>query len=209
MPVRINSCQPSARLLTNQLNGSKAPTAKTLTTEEADLNLGLIEPTAMLGSVVNSEAAPNVSTPLFTIMIDQGLAAVNVEVVQDKVDGQRPRISVDQPFDRTSKVCREPAFCWPSEVSAGQGFHGAEHISGSTTLVFSIALRDASRLRRHRRANFVMQHQRFLVESDDGLGGTVGTLVQSQNILHAGYIVVSQLRDAPHFFPPRSETAAL
>ena len=69
-----------------------APPAQALASEQADFEFRLIEPTAMLGSVVDSEAIPDSGSELRTEVIGERFPAMNVEIVDNHVDGARERI---------------------------------------------------------------------------------------------------------------------
>ena len=54
---------------------------------QAEFDLGLIEPAAVFGRVVDIEAIPEISSLALAEMIGQGFPAVDVEVIQDQVNG--------------------------------------------------------------------------------------------------------------------------
>jgi len=60
--------------------------------EQAHLDFGLIEPTAVLGREVNREAVPEQAAQFLAVPRDQRLAAVRVQVVQNQMDGRGVRI---------------------------------------------------------------------------------------------------------------------
>jgi len=60
---------------------------KALPREDADFDFRLIEPASVGGCVVNREAVPDLIANLHTEDVRQRLAAVDVEVVHDQVDG--------------------------------------------------------------------------------------------------------------------------
>src|ERR1700733_616204 len=81
------------------------------------------------------------------------------------------------------------------------GFHGTEDICGSATFVFVIALGDLARTRREGRSQIRMERDRFLVPANHWLGGTIGLLINCQDVFHLADVLGVQVGDAPHFFP--------
>ena len=54
----------------------EAPGTQTLAREDADLDLGLIQPTGMFWSVVDSEAIPQIAAGLFAVAAHQRTASM-------------------------------------------------------------------------------------------------------------------------------------
>jgi len=61
--------------------------SKALATEDANLNLSLVEPASMLRCVVNGKTIPQPSARHFTEAIHQRLAGMRAQVVHDQMDG--------------------------------------------------------------------------------------------------------------------------
>jgi hypothetical protein len=53
---------------------------------KADLDFRLIEPTSVLGSVVNRESLPEVGAGDLPVIVGKGFPAVDVQVIHDEVD---------------------------------------------------------------------------------------------------------------------------
>src|ERR1700682_3936168 len=81
------------------------------------------------------------------------------------------------------------------------GFHCTKDVRGSTTFVFVIALGDLARTRRQGRSQIRVERDRFFVQANHRLGGTIGVLINCQNVVHLAEILGVQVGDAPHFFP--------
>ena len=60
--------------------------SQALTSEDANLNLSLVEPTSMLRCVVNGKAIPQPSAHLFAEAIHQRFAGMGAQVVHDQMD---------------------------------------------------------------------------------------------------------------------------
>ena len=61
--------------------------SKALATEDANLNLSLVEPTSMLRRVVNGKAIPQPSSRHFAEAIHQRLAGVGAQIIHVQMDG--------------------------------------------------------------------------------------------------------------------------
>src|ERR1700687_5566909 len=81
------------------------------------------------------------------------------------------------------------------------GFHGTEDVRGSTAFVFVIALGNLARTRREGRSQVRVERDRFFVQANHRLGGTIGLLINGQNVFHLAEVFGVQRGDAPHFFP--------
>ena len=57
-----------------------------LTAEQADLDLGLVQPAAVLRCVVRSEPVPYPATDLLSEPVRECFAAVRTQVIQDQVE---------------------------------------------------------------------------------------------------------------------------
>src|ERR1700674_5373069 len=67
-------------------------------------------------------------------------------------------------------------------------------------LYFVIALGDLARTRRQGRSQIRVERDRFFVQANHRLGGTIGLLINGQNVFHLAEILGVQVGDAPHFF---------
>src|SRR5487761_581470 len=70
--------------------------AKTLPGIQTNLDLRLIQPTAVLRCIVHRQAVPQVTALLLSVGVGEGLAAMNGQVVHDQVNGSRPGVTLDQ-----------------------------------------------------------------------------------------------------------------
>src|SRR5260370_37298850 len=81
------------------------------------------------------------------------------------------------------------------------GLDAAENVGRSATPIFGISAGYPSRLHRHRRPDFLMQHHRFLVDTHHRFPCRERLFVHCQHILHAHDVVLIEFGHAPHFFP--------
>src|ERR1035437_4935252 len=61
--------------------------SQALAAEEADLDLGLVQPASMLGRVMHGKARPEPSSRLLAESVHQSFAGVGAQVVQNQMDG--------------------------------------------------------------------------------------------------------------------------
>src|SRR5439155_15990610 len=102
----------------------------------------------------------------------------------------------------------------PFAISAGEGqspprewFDDAENVCGAAADVLVIPPRDPARFHRHSAPCILPQHDRPLVQANDGLHWIELTGVEAKNVLHPLDERGGQLGNAPHFFPPRLQAA--
>ena len=114
--------------------------AQTLPGKQADLDFGLIEPTGMLGSVMEGESLAKRLSLLDAEMTVERFAAMGVEVVQNQVDGAGMWIAIGQPLNHPSELRRFAIGRRMSEVPPSLGLDCAKDVRPSTPLVFIIPL---------------------------------------------------------------------
>lgn len=80
------------RLRVRDGSGRDSAPSQTLAAEQADLNLGLVQPTAISGCVVRSEPVPYPATDLLSEGVGEGITAVRTQVIDHQMDGLCPGI---------------------------------------------------------------------------------------------------------------------
>ena len=138
------------------------------------LNLGLMEPTAMLGRVVNREPVPQPVSGLLAEPFHQRLPRMRTEVVQHQMNGVGLRIAGgDLPWvvgkRGRAAVCR-----YLGKVHPGFPFDPAKYVGGATELVLMIPSDRTSRLHGERFANLRVQGDGFLVQQTTGSSADQG-----------------------------------
>jgi hypothetical protein len=83
--VTVDALVPSLSLRAQGGQVGDSAFAQTLPGKQADLDFGLIEPTGMLGSVMEGESLPKRLSLLDAEMTVERFAAMGVEVVQNQV----------------------------------------------------------------------------------------------------------------------------
>jgi hypothetical protein len=82
-PITIDSPIPGLALCLENTKTRNPPLAQTLAGEQADFDFRLVEPTGVLGRVVNGEAFPQSGTTLRSEMVHQDLQGMRAQVVDD------------------------------------------------------------------------------------------------------------------------------
>ena len=177
------------------------PIAEALTGEQSDFDFGLIKPTTVLWSVMDREAIPQLRPFFQTEVSGQRFPAVNIEVVDDEVNGASQRILMGQHRHDAGERRAGASRCWHGKVSACAWLNRTEYVGRTFALVFAIAFGDYTWASRLWRPDFTMKRNRLLVQADYRLVCVMRALVQLQHVFHASQIRVVDLRQAPHFFP--------
>jgi hypothetical protein len=100
--------------------------------EQADLDLGLIEPTAVFRRLVNGETVPQFGPLLDAKVIQESLGAVDIQVIHDEVDRMSGGIAGDYDFQSLSELRRGPVWvtsvkCFPAFGSTAQNTLAVPH----------------------------------------------------------------------------------
>src|SRR6266700_3653863 len=80
--VAIDSAIPGKGFAAQGFEVGNAPVAKALAGINTDFDFGLIEPASMDGCVVDREPAPDFTADLFAEEVYQGLATMDIEIVE-------------------------------------------------------------------------------------------------------------------------------
>ena len=104
--------------------------------DQAELDFGLVEPTAVFGCVVYFQTAPEVAAFLAAEAIGEGLAAMNIEIVHHQVDLTGKGIVGDQTLDHSGELSRGAVGGGAGKMPPGLRFHNSEDVGGPPALVF-------------------------------------------------------------------------
>src|SRR5271157_2037771 len=199
--MAIDAAAPSPSFLLQRDSIFDSALAQALPGKETDRDLGLVEPTAVLGGVVRRKPIPQPAPGLLAKAFHHRLAGMRTQIVQHQMNGVRLRVA-DRNFQQVvGELGRRPMGRHLGEVLPRFRFDSAEHVGGAATQVFAIAPRDSSRLHGQRRTNLLVEHHRFLVHTNHRFPLTQRLFVHGQDVLHAPDIFLIQFRHAPHFFP--------
>jgi len=199
--MAIHATAPSSSLLPQSSSISDPASAQALPRKQTDGDLGLVQPTAVLGRVVHRESIPQPGSRLLPKASDHCLAGVRTQIVQPQMDGIGLGIA-DRNFQQVvSQFGRRTVRRHLGKILPSLRFHSAEHVGRATTLVLAIASRHSSGPHRLRTANVLVQNHRFLIHTNHWLLLASRLLIHRQNVLPALDILLLQFRHAPHFFP--------
>jgi len=167
--VAVDAAFPSMNFAAQYRQVTDSALSQTLAAEQAHFDLGLIQPTAVFGCVVDREAVPQQASQLFAIPLHKRLAAVRVQVIHNQVDGPRLRIAGDDLHQVIGKLRRRARGCRLGKMPPRFRFHAAEDVGRATALVLVIAPGHVSRTGRQRSANVPVQHHRLFVDANHRL----------------------------------------
>src|SRR4051794_35150164 len=97
---------------------------------------GLIEPTAVLWRVIDREAVPQLRPFFQTEVGGERFPAVNVEAVDNQVNGKSQPIAGEHGQDAGERRAGAPPR-WRRRVSACASFDGTEYLGRALALVFA------------------------------------------------------------------------
>jgi len=116
--------------------------------KQADLDFGLIKPTAMFGCVVNGKAIPKAASNLLSELVYHRLMGMGTEVVHDQMNSGSLRI-LGGNIQKVAGKLRRGAVCrCLGKVHPGFGFDPAKHVGAATAFIFIISSGYASGLHR-------------------------------------------------------------
>ena len=82
--------------------GRDSSFTEALPSEKADLNLGLIQPTAVFGRVMDRQPVPEFGTFLFPEVVGKSFGAMDAQIIHDQIDRVDSGIVGDNGFQRRS-----------------------------------------------------------------------------------------------------------
>src|ERR671918_1576503 len=183
---------------------------QTLPAEHAQLQLGHVQPTTMLGGVVELQALENPPSLDRGKGLIQGSRAMGVQVVQDYPDHLSFRIGfIHQPPHLLGEVLHRALFGHLQVPPALLRLEEQKQVAAAVTLVLVIVPLPLARPGGQAHPGFGYQLLVGLVEADLGPPGVVGFLVEVQDVLHVGHELGVYLRDAPLLLLPGLEVCFL
>src|SRR5579863_4172035 len=94
-PFPVGLAVPSVDLPLQRLQIRNPPVPQTLPRDQTEFDFRLIEPAPVLRSVMDGEPVPKRSALFLAEVSDQRLAAVDIQVIHDEVDGVGLRVVLD------------------------------------------------------------------------------------------------------------------
>jgi hypothetical protein len=87
--IAVHLTVPGARFAFQDAQRGGPSFSQALAAKHADLDLGLVQPTPLLGGVVDPQAAPKALAGFLAEVVGERLAAVDVQVVHDHINRKR------------------------------------------------------------------------------------------------------------------------
>ncbi len=177
------------------------PLTETLPREDPDFNLGLIEPTAVLGRIVDGEPIPDLETDFLAVGGDQGFTAMGIQIVHDQMNGLGWAILHGQMKQHLGKFKSRSIGGREGKMSAGFGLYRAENVGGPATFVLTVLASLPAWLRGAGGSNVSMERNGLFIQANYRLRGVVWLFIRLQHVLHLGDVFGVEFGHAPHFFP--------
>src|SRR6201998_2168709 len=143
--MTVHATAPSLSLFPQRSPISDPALAQALPRKQTDRDLGLIQPTAVLGGVVHGEPIPQPASGLFAEAFHHRLARMRTQIVQHPMDGVRLRVADRDLPQVVSKLRRGAVGRHLGEVPSCFRLHSAEYVGRTATFVFAVASRRATR----------------------------------------------------------------
>src|SRR5215207_995017 len=182
------------------------PPVEALAAEDAQLDLGDVEPTAMLRRVMELQLPQYAPRLRGRERLIQRGRAVRVQIIEHDADNLRPRVGfVRQPLHLTGEVLHRPLLRHLDMPVAALRLTEEEEVTHPLTAVLVVVTLRLTRRGRQWRARLGDQLLACLVKADDGALLIVGFFIQVQHVFHAGDELGVDLADTPLLFQPRLE----
>ena len=199
MPIDL--VVPGAGLPPQDAQGGNSALAQALLGKQADLDFRLVQPTPMLGRVMDREAVPDQAAPFLSEVVGEGLPAMDIQVIHHQVNLSRTGIATHDRLQRLGKFGGGAVGGGQGEMPTGFRLHGAEDIGGAAAFVLVVPFRRPAGGSGNRRPEVGVQRDRLLVQADHRFRSGVGLFIGCQHVFHLFDILRIQFRHAPHFFP--------
>ena len=199
--MAIDLAVPGARLLSQDAQGGNSALAQALPGKQADLDFRLIQPTPVLGRVMDGKAVPDRPASFLSEIVGEGFPAMDVQVIHHHVNRSRPGIAAHHRLQRLGKFWRGAVGGRQGEMPTSFRLHGAEDIGGAASFVLVVPFRRPAGGSGNRRPDVGVQRDRLLVQADHRFRSGVGLFIGCQNVFHLLDVLRIQFRHAPHFFP--------
>src|SRR5437016_2228155 len=164
--MAIHTAAPSESLPSQRSPISDPALTEALPRKQTDRDLGLVQPTAVLGGVMHRKPIPQPVPGLLAKAFHHRLVGMRTQIVQHQMDGVRLWVA-DRTLEQVvGKLGRRAMGRHLGEVLPRFRFHSAEHVGGAATLVFAVAPRDSSRPHGQGRTNLLVENHRFLIHTN-------------------------------------------
>src|ERR1035437_3980299 len=168
-----------------------------------DFDLRHVQPTGVLGGVVELDALQQRRCCSLTQHIHESLPKVRVEVVQNEMNDERRRIHrLYKVLDEGHKVHFGAAGGDSDAPLFALGFDGYKEIARPVAPVFVVLTSIPARLDSYRRTGLAKQLLALLIDAHHGFPRIVRTSIETQQPIHPVAILGRDPADAPHQLAP-------
>ena len=170
---------------------------------DPDFDLRHVQPTGVLGSVVELDALQQRRCRWLTQYIHESLPEMRVEVVQNEMNHERRRIHrLDKVLDEGHKVHFRAAGGDLDRAAFAFGFDGYKEIARPVAPVFVVLMSTPARLDSDRRTGLAKQLLALLIDAHHRFQRIVRTSIENQQPIHPVAILGRDPADAPHQLAP-------
>jgi len=180
--------------------------AQTLPRVHAEFDLRLVEPASVFGSVMDLQPIPKIAALFLAEVAGQRLAAMDIQVIHDEVNRLGEGVLLNNLPHHAGELGGATVGCRRGEVPTGLRLDNGKYVRHAAPFILVVLLGRLAWFSRYRRAHLGVQRNRFLIQTNDGLGRIVGLLIDGQHVFHLLDVFLVQLRHAPHFFPATAST---
>src|SRR6266404_455261 len=205
-PGSVAAFLPGTDLATDRSQVRHA-SIQALSREDADLDLGHVQPAGVRGRVVKLDTAQQAPCSLDTEHFLKAAAKVGIEVVHHQMYPAGGTVDVfEQMAGKSHKVRLGASLGHEHAAPASLGFDRHKQIAGPLTPVLVVLAQCTARPHRQRSTAVCEQLRALLVQAHHRFTLTMRPSIQSQQLVHALSVLLGQRPDAPHQSPPGFET---
>ena len=178
-----------------------------LPSQKADLDLGLIQPAAVFGRVVDRQSVPKLGPFLFPEVVGKSFGAMDVQIIHDQMDRVGSGVVGDDALQRRSQLRSRAIWSCQREVFSSLRLYRAEYVGRSASLVFVVGAPGLTRGHRPCRSYVIVECDWLLVQTNHRLCRVVWSFIDFEHRLHLFQVLVGEVRhgrgrDAGHPAPP-------
>ena len=198
------------RACTSRRSASSPPLLQAGAGQYAELDFRHVQPTSVLGGVVELQPLRNPPGLWRRERLVQGRRTVRVQVVHDHPHHGGLRVSfVHQPTHLMGEVLHRAPLGHRHVTPARQRLTGQEQVADALPPVLVVLPQRNSGPGRQRWPRLGQQLGLGLVKADHRPSGVIRFVVQVQHVLHVGHELGAHLGDAPFLLLPRLESVFL
>ena len=170
-----------------------------LALEDADLDLGHVQPAGVHRGVVKFDSAQDAGGGFLAQHFLEAAAQMSVEVVEHQMHLSHFGVPAAQhPADETDKIFLGAPLRHLHMALLAARLDGDEDVAGARALVLVVLTQRHAGLGGQGATRLAQQLLALLVHADHWLGRIVGSGIEREQLVHASAILFGQLANAPH-----------